>query len=128
MSVAPMTRTLASVAEHVHGRLVGEDRAFAAVSTDTRTLTGGALFVAIEGDRFDGHDYVAQAQEKGAAGALVARQVEPSVPQVIADDTRRAFGRMARAWRETFPIPVVAVTGSSGKTTVKDADRRHTRS
>jgi UDP-N-acetylmuramoyl-tripeptide--D-alanyl-D-alanine ligase len=119
MSVAPMTRTLASVAEHVHGRLVGEDRAFAAVSTDTRTLTGGALFVAIEGDRFDGHDYVAQAQEKGAAGALVARQVEPSVPQVIADDTRRAFGRMARAWRETFPIPAVAVTGSSGKTTVK---------
>ncbi len=119
MTAAAMTRSLASVAEHIAGRLFGEDRAFGVVSTDTRTLPQGALFVAIHGERFDGHDYVAQAEARGAAGALVDRQIGSTLPQVIACDTRDAFGRMARAWRDTFRIPVVGVTGSSGKTTVK---------
>ncbi len=119
MTAAAMTRTLASVAEHIAGRLCGEDRPFDVVSTDTRTLPQGALFVAIRGERFDGHDHVAEAEARGAAGALVSRRIGSTLPQVIADDTRRAFGRMARAWRDTFRIPVVGVTGSSGKTTVK---------
>ncbi len=115
-----MTRTLAAVAREVRGRLVGADGAFGPVTTDTRALTAGALFVAIAGDRFDGNDFVRDAQAKGAAGALVSKVADSPLPQVEVHDTRRAFGAMARAWRETFAIPVIAITGSSGKTTVKE--------
>jgi UDP-N-acetylmuramoyl-tripeptide--D-alanyl-D-alanine ligase len=114
-----MTRSLASVAREVDGRLVGRDVAFDAVTTDTRALKNGALFVAIHGDRFDGNDFIAEAQAKGAAGALVSRLAQLPLPQVEVADTRRAFGIMARAWRRNFNVPVVAVTGSAGKTTVK---------
>lgn len=115
-----MTRSLASVASEVHGRLVGADREFDAVTTDSRERVSGALFVAIRGERFDGNDYVADVHEQGAAGALVSRVAELPLPQVEVDDTRRALGAMARAWRGNFPLPVVAVTGSAGKTTVKE--------
>jgi UDP-N-acetylmuramoyl-tripeptide--D-alanyl-D-alanine ligase len=115
-----MPRTLAAVAREVQGRLIGADQAFGLVTTDTRSLTQGALFVAIAGDRFDGNDFIADAQAKGAAGALVSRAAASPLPQIEVRDTRRAFGAMARAWRASFPIPAVAVTGSSGKTTVKE--------
>jgi UDP-N-acetylmuramoyl-tripeptide--D-alanyl-D-alanine ligase len=115
-----MMRTLAAVAREVQGRLVGADQPFGPVTTDTRTLAGGALFVAIPGDRFDGNDFVAEAAAKGAAGALVSRLAASPVPQIEVRDSRRALGAMARAWRASFSIPVVAVTGSSGKTTVKE--------
>jgi UDP-N-acetylmuramoyl-tripeptide--D-alanyl-D-alanine ligase len=114
-----MTRSLSAVAREVRGRLNGPDAAFEAVTTDTRSLTRGALFVAISGERFDGNDFVVDAEAKGAAGALVSRLAKSPLPQVQVADTRRAFGIMARAWRRTFSIPVVAVTGSAGKTTVK---------
>jgi UDP-N-acetylmuramoyl-tripeptide--D-alanyl-D-alanine ligase len=114
-----MTRSLAAVAREVNGRLTGRDVTFGAVTTDTRALSDGALFVAILGDRFDGNDFVAEAHSKGASGALVSRLAESPLPQVEVDDTRRAFGMMARAWRRNFDVPVVAVTGSAGKTTVK---------
>ena len=68
-----MTRTLAAVATQVQGRLIGADRGFGDVSTDTRTLGSGALFVAIVGERFDGNDFIAEAHSKGASGALVSR-------------------------------------------------------
>jgi UDP-N-acetylmuramoyl-tripeptide--D-alanyl-D-alanine ligase len=113
-------RTLAAVAHAVQGRLVGEDGAFGVVMTDSRALTAGALFVAIPGDRFDGNDFIGEAHATGAVGALVSRLAKSPLPQVEVADTRRAFGRMARAWRERFSVPVVAVTGSSGKTTVKE--------
>jgi UDP-N-acetylmuramoyl-tripeptide--D-alanyl-D-alanine ligase len=115
-----MTRTLAAVAREVHGRLVGADQPFGAVTTDSRALTAGALFVAIPGDRFDGNDFIGDAYAKGAAVALVSRLAALPFPQVEVRDTRRAFGAMARAWRATFSLPVVAITGSSGKTTVKE--------
>jgi UDP-N-acetylmuramoyl-tripeptide--D-alanyl-D-alanine ligase len=115
-----MTRTLAAVARETRGQLVGADGGFGAVTTDSRTLTAGALFVAIAGDKFDGNDFVADAHKKGAAGALVSRLTESPLPQVQVSDTRRAFGDLARAWRLSFAIPAVAVTGSSGKTTVKE--------
>jgi len=78
------------------------------------------LFVAISGDRFDGNDFVGEAFAKGAAGALVSRFAGSPLAQIEVRDSRRALGAMARAWRATFSIPVVAVTGSSGKTTVKE--------
>jgi UDP-N-acetylmuramoyl-tripeptide--D-alanyl-D-alanine ligase len=115
-----MSRTLAAVAREVQGRLVGKDQPFGAVTTDTRALNAGALFVAIPGDRFDGNDFVDEAQAKGAAGALVSRLATSPLPQIEVRDSRRALGAMARAWRASFTIPVVAVTGSSGKTTVKE--------
>ena len=115
-----MTRTLAAVAREVQGTLVGADQPFGVVTTDTRALGPGSLFVAIPGDRFDGNDFVAEALAKGAAGALVSRVAASALPQVQVRDSRRALGAMARAWRASFSIPVVAVTGSSGKTTVKE--------
>jgi UDP-N-acetylmuramoyl-tripeptide--D-alanyl-D-alanine ligase len=115
-----MARTLAAVAREVEGRLVGKDEPFGAVTTDTRTLGEGSLFVAIPGDRFDGNDYVEEAFAKGAAGALVSRLAASQLPQIEVRDSRRALGAMGRAWRASFSIPVVGVTGSSGKTTVKE--------
>jgi UDP-N-acetylmuramoyl-tripeptide--D-alanyl-D-alanine ligase len=115
-----MTRTLAAVARETHGRLVGADGGFGAVTTDSRALTAGSLFVAIAGDRFDGNDFVRDAHAKGAAGALVSKVADLPLPQIEVRDTRRAFGALAHAWRASFAIPVVAVTGSSGKTTVKE--------
>ncbi|MGD8323108.1 MAG: UDP-N-acetylmuramoyl-tripeptide--D-alanyl-D-alanine ligase, partial [Gammaproteobacteria bacterium] len=114
-----MARTLASVAEHVHGRLRGPDCRFNDVSTDTRQNVRGSLFVALRGENFDGNDYIAAAASGGAAGALVSRPADVALSQVEVEDTRLAFGDMARAWRENFAVPVVAVTGSAGKTTVR---------
>jgi UDP-N-acetylmuramoyl-tripeptide--D-alanyl-D-alanine ligase len=114
-----MTRTLAAVAREVQGELVGADQPFGVVTTDTRALGPGSLFIAIPGDRFDGNDFVDEASSKGAAGALVSRLASSALPQIHVRDSRRALGAMARAWRASFGIPVVAVTGSSGKTTVK---------
>jgi len=115
-----MARTLAAVAREVQGRLVGADTQFARVSTDSRQIDAGALFVAIQGERFDGNDYVAEARARGAAGALVSRLEDGPLPQVAVADTKLAFGQMARAWKRNFGIPVIAVTGSNGKTTVKE--------
>jgi UDP-N-acetylmuramoyl-tripeptide--D-alanyl-D-alanine ligase len=114
-----MARTLAAVAGVVDGELIGPDARFEDVSSDTRTMSPGALFVALRGPHFDGNDYLAQAASAGAVGALVSRPARVEVSQITVADTRGALGRMARAWRENFDIPICAITGSSGKTTVK---------
>ena len=114
-----MVRTLSSVAATVSGRLLGPDGSFAAVSTDTRSEVRDALFVALRGANFDGNSFVRAAAEGGAAGALVSSPADVALSQIAVDDTRRALGVMAASWRQNFAIPIVAVTGSSGKTTVK---------
>jgi UDP-N-acetylmuramoyl-tripeptide--D-alanyl-D-alanine ligase len=111
---------LSEAATVLSGRLHGPDALFTSVNTDTRKLVAGTLFVALRGPHFDGHDFVKGAGEQGAAGALVARQVETALPQVQVSDTRLALGRLAAHWRSRFQIPLVAVTGSNGKTTVKN--------
>ncbi len=111
---------LSALAELLGARLLGADAAFAAVSTDTRSLQGGELFIALQGPRFDAHDFIATAAARGACAALVQRPVESALPQVVVDDTRLALGRLAAAWREALAGPLVAVTGSWGKTTVKE--------
>lgn len=97
---------------------------FHGVSTDTRTLTEGALFVALAGDRFDAHDFLAEAAARGARAALVKRSFaekgSPPIPVLAVDDTLRALGAVARHHRRRFGIPVVAVTGSNGKTTTRE--------
>ena len=112
--------TLAQASEVLDGVLRGEDRQFVGVSTDTRSLASDAVFFALKGPRFDGHEMLEQAREKGAVGAVVSRPVAIPFPQIVVPETRSSLGILARAWRQKFPIPVIAVTGSAGKTTVKE--------
>ncbi|MBJ3813450.1 UDP-N-acetylmuramoyl-tripeptide--D-alanyl-D-alanine ligase [Shimwellia pseudoproteus] len=112
--------TLKQIATIVNGRLTGDDRTIDAVTTDTRKVTGGCLFVALKGERFDAHDFVAQAAEQGAAALLVSREVSTNVPAILVEDTRLAFGQLAAWVRQQVPARVVALTGSSGKTSVKE--------
>ncbi|MEE8280922.1 MAG: UDP-N-acetylmuramoyl-tripeptide--D-alanyl-D-alanine ligase [Gammaproteobacteria bacterium] len=112
--------TLAMVATEVGGQLIGADRAFESVSTDTRSLSPGQLFFALRGEQYDATQFVAEAQSRGAAGVVVEQQCDCELPQVQVPDTRQALGIFARAWRNGFKLPVIAVTGSNGKTTVKE--------
>jgi len=115
-----MMWSLKSVVERVGGQLLGADASFNSVATDSRRDCTGQLFVALRGERFDGHDYVAAAQAQGAAAALVDRPLPLDLPQWVVGDTRLALGALAGAWRARFPGRVAAVTGSNGKTTVKE--------
>ncbi|MCA5971270.1 MULTISPECIES: UDP-N-acetylmuramoyl-tripeptide--D-alanyl-D-alanine ligase [Pseudomonas] len=103
-------------------RLVGGDCSFAGVSTDSRGIEPGQLFVALTGPRFDGHEYLDQVAAKGAVGALVEREVQgAALPQMVVLDTRKALAQLGAMNRNAFvDRPVAAVTGSSGKTTVKE--------
>lgn len=121
--------TLQDVLTATGGTLVQSGRAdaFDGVSTDSRSLAAGSLFVPLAGPRFDGHDYLGQAAGAGAAGVLVGRGRENLVKglpagtaAVSVPDTLRALGDLARLWRFRFAIPVVGVTGSTGKTTTKE--------
>lgn len=112
--------SLALMTDVVGGALSGRDATFTGVSTDTRTLAAGDLFVALVGPNFDGHHFLPEAIAKGAAGALLARNLETPLPHVRVSDTRKALGELAAFWRRQFQIPVIAVTGSNGKTTVKE--------
>ncbi len=115
-----MRRTLAAVAAACGGFLQGEDREFGAVSSDSRTLKSGDLFVAIRGPRYDGHDFLDTCLRAGAAGAIVSQPLAIMLPQVVVKDTLSALAALASAWRAQFDIPVVGVGGSNGKTTVKE--------
>jgi UDP-N-acetylmuramoyl-tripeptide--D-alanyl-D-alanine ligase len=112
----------ATAARAVHGRVLGGNVRFTRVATDTRTLAPGDLFVAIKGERFDGHDFVQRAFERGAAAALVAddRAVALAGNLIAVPDSLAALGALATHWRARFAIPVVVVVGSNGKTTVKE--------
>lgn len=90
------------------------------LSTDSRSLQAGQVFAAISGERFDGHDYVQAAKDNGAAAALVARPVAVDIPQLVLGDVQTVLTKAATLWRQRFAIPVVAVTGSNGKTTTKE--------
>ncbi|MFA6903031.1 MAG: UDP-N-acetylmuramoyl-tripeptide--D-alanyl-D-alanine ligase [Gallionellaceae bacterium] len=115
---------LSKVAQVLGGELVGQDVEFEAVSTDSRSVNKGDLFVALHGDKFDGSQYVSLAAEKGAVAALVNAESYHGetmpCPLVLVKDTRLALGKLAGYWRDQFAIPLVAITGSNGKTTVKE--------
>jgi UDP-N-acetylmuramoyl-tripeptide--D-alanyl-D-alanine ligase len=111
---------LSQAATLAGGRLQGEDAVFDSISIDTRSLQRGALFVALQGPNFDGNDFLAEARTRGAVAAMVNRPVSDALPVIEVEDSRLALGRFAAAWRARHDIPVVAVTGSNGKTTVKE--------
>lgn len=115
---------LGAIAMWTHGRLLGSgaelaDTEITGVAIDTRQLQPGDLFVAIKGERVDGHDYLAEAAVRGAIAALVTRKVDSELPQVLVDDTALALGDLASAVRAQRDVRVVGITGSNGKTTVK---------
>jgi UDP-N-acetylmuramoyl-tripeptide--D-alanyl-D-alanine ligase len=112
--------TLQQATEIVGGEMHGDNVSFAAVSTDSRKLKSGDLYIALQGERFDGHDFVQQAQDAGAVAALVQADITISLPYIKVDNTRHALGRLAAARRQSFAGPLVAITGSNGKTTVKE--------
>lgn len=113
--------SLNEVAGALQGRVVGADVTFAAVSTDSRAIEPGQLFIALTGPRFDGHDYLADVAAKGAVAALVEREVAGApLSQLVVKDTRIALGQLGALNRAAFTGRVAAVTGSSGKTTVKE--------
>lgn len=115
-----MIMQLSDINRAVHGRLLGGEAAIASVSIDTRTLQPGDLYIAIRGENFDGNDFVPQAEQAGAAAVLVERQVETRLPAIVVADTRQALADLASAWREELSLPLCAITGSNGKTTVKE--------
>ena len=110
---------LSDVARRLGAERLGDDAAFARVVTDTRQIRAGDLFVALKGERFDGHDFVVQAKALGAVGAIVSHVVADGGAQIVVADTLLALQAYATSWRQDFRLPVVAVTGSSGKTTTK---------
>ncbi len=114
--------SLADAAGVTEGRTSGGNPVFAGVSTDSRTLRPGELFVALRGEHFDGHAFLAQAKAAGACAAMVDRAYggEYPIPVLIVADTKLALGALARGWRARFTPALIAVTGSNGKTTVKE--------
>jgi UDP-N-acetylmuramoyl-tripeptide--D-alanyl-D-alanine ligase len=116
-----LSMRLADAARALGAGLHGADVPFAGLATDSRRDVTGSLFVALKGPNHDGHDYLAQVAQAGAAGALVSRRVDGiDLPQLLVDDTLLALGRLAAFWRARCPARVVAVTGNAGKTTTRE--------
>ena len=113
---------LQQLAQWCGGRINAEHAEITVSGTqhDSRDIRPGDLFIAIAGEHFDGHSFVAKAREAGAAAALVSHPVEDELPQILVEDTLLAYGAIARAYRLAANIPVVAITGSVGKTTTKE--------
>jgi len=115
-----MKRTpLSLIAHWAGGEIHGEDTAIDAISKDTRTLAPGSLYVALRGDRFDGHDFAADAVARGASAMLVERLLDVALPQILVADTQHALGRIAHGMQRDRAAGVFAITGSNGKTSVK---------
>jgi UDP-N-acetylmuramoyl-tripeptide--D-alanyl-D-alanine ligase len=117
--------SLREAAAATGARALGEDIRISAVSTDSRTLSRGSLFVALRGERFDGHRFLDAARQGGAAAAMVDEKSKSTaegvqLPLLVVDDTRLGLARLAAQWRARFDIPLIVVTGSNGKTTVKE--------
>ena len=108
------------IAQLVQGQLVGADIQIQSVSTDSRNITQGDLFIALKGPNFDGHQFAADVIAKGAAALIVEQQLDLAVPQIIVADTRLALGALGAAVKQKINPKSVAVTGSVGKTTVKE--------
>lgn len=115
-----ISATLDWIAEKVDGSLRGDNLTVVSVCTDTRKIAPGDLFIALTGPNFDGHNFVAQAVEKGAVAAVVDKFLEIDVPQVLVSDTTLALGQLGAAVKEEVNPLTVGITGSCGKTTVKE--------
>jgi len=113
--------TLAEVAQALNGRVIGKNVEFFGCGIDTRQYLQDRLYIALRGTRFDGHDFVNQAEKKGAVAVMLEKSMNCALPILQVDDTRKALGELASFWRQRFSkLSLVAITGSNGKTTVKE--------
>lgn len=113
------------VADVLHAEWNARDVLFTGVSTDSRTVKMGELFIALKGDKFNGHEFVTEAEERGAVAVIVnqesgAKNKKSGIPLMLVKNTRLALGQLAGHWRQRFAGSLIAVTGSNGKTTVKE--------
>lgn len=115
-----MRLSLSQMAEVTGGRVIGAEVEVHGMIHDARQARPGNLFCALPGERRDGHEFLGQARERGAAAALVAGETDDALPQLVVGDVRKAMGQIARAWRDRLDVAVVGITGSNGKTTVKE--------
>jgi UDP-N-acetylmuramoyl-tripeptide--D-alanyl-D-alanine ligase len=115
-----ITLRLTTLAAALNAQLIGEDIEINAVSIDSRTLHEGSLYVAIKGAQFDGHTFINTAVQKGAKALLVEHLTDSKLPQLIVKNTRLAFAQLANLWRQKSQATLFAITGSNGKTTVKE--------
>lgn len=114
---------LSALASKLNGKLFGQDVNFINLSLDSRHIKPKELFIAIRGEKFDGHDFIELAKQRGAAAALVEQAIATDLPFVKVQDTRKALGELAKQHRRQFSIPIIALTGSSGKTTTREMIR-----
>lgn len=98
----------------------GENVKITGITTDTRKIKAGSLYIALSGERFDGHDFVKNAQEQGASAVIIEKPVNSNLPSLRVTNTRKALGDLAKFWLQRFDLPVIAITGSNGKTTTKE--------
>jgi UDP-N-acetylmuramoyl-tripeptide--D-alanyl-D-alanine ligase len=110
---------LSEASTALKAQLIGTDAVFTSVGADSRKIVPSQLFVALKGEHFDGHDFAEQAIKQGAAAVLVSNQTS-ATPAIVVKDTYQALGELAAYWRSKFAMPVAAITGSNGKTTVKE--------
>jgi UDP-N-acetylmuramoyl-tripeptide--D-alanyl-D-alanine ligase len=115
--------SMSELEQPLEARLIGGDRTFPAVTTDSRAVTSGDLFVALQGENFDGHDFLDQVVGAHAAGAVVSQSSDTPLSRLQVADTQRALGQLGAYNRSLYEGPLVAITGSSGKTTVKNMVR-----
>ncbi len=111
---------LSEAAKALNAKVIGNDVAISSVGADSRKISPGQLFVALKGENFDGHSFAKQAVEQGASAVLVANETTGAQPALLVKDTLLSLGELASYWRQKFAIPIAAVTGSNGKTTVKE--------
>lgn len=111
---------LSDAAKILEAPMIGEDGVFKNICTDTRSLSSGDVYVALRGDHFDGHDFISNAADEGAVAVIVDKKCKNKITQIVVEDTRIALGLLAMKWRSDFDGPLIGLTGSNGKTTVKE--------
>ncbi|MBA3696376.1 MAG: UDP-N-acetylmuramoyl-tripeptide--D-alanyl-D-alanine ligase [Methylotenera sp.] len=111
---------ISEAAKAMNAKVIGADAAFESVGADSRKISQGQLFVALKGENFDGHTFAKQALAQGASAVLVENESTQAQPALVVKDTLLGLGQLASYWRQKFTIPIAAVTGSNGKTTVKE--------
>jgi UDP-N-acetylmuramoyl-tripeptide--D-alanyl-D-alanine ligase len=111
---------LSEVATTLKAAVFDQDIKFIGCSTDSRHILPNSLFIALRGQRFDGHDFITAAQQQGASAIMVEKPVTYDLPTLQVANTLTALGDLARLWRQRFKLPIIAITGSNGKTTTKE--------
>ena len=115
-----MKMSLKEIAQSVQGHLSGRDQHISSVSIDTRTLAANDLYIAIKGENFDGHHFINKAEKASASAVLVEDEIKTDLPIIRVKDTRVALAELAATWKSKATVKTIAVTGSNGKTTVKE--------